>query len=521
MLYFGLIVLCLFVVVTIAGAKLCFSLLPQGEAPLISHTPPVDSRRFAYTYFGQTLLGVNAPVFCHDTVRSRPSLFIGTTGSGKTELLLSLAYSGARKGRLVIFIDGKADEGTWNKLYYYNCLKAGRPFYANFPLQDLDRLSQSWNPLHSTKLSVETISSAIFATYSRHRPASERLDSSYYIDYQRMIFSSLCRALHTGGWGYNFEDIILLLENPVLLDELSVDLRPECRDDYARVLAERNRNLREFTQKMSGFLNHLKLLNHWSVNSYNPDIQLDQLYHTDATVYFGLPVQSQPVMMATLGNILINQLSALSNHYQSVAPSERRIVDIIVDEAGSFVDKGMADWICKARSSGFRLHLGIQSLADLEQVADTFAKQIQVNTPNIFLFNPQSHETACWFSNLSGFKSKLARIANLAESDSGGDGIETGRATERMIECRKVSPDAINQLRVGQCYWRPSERTYAPILMQACMLPRTPDSPDNLWGGRHMTTAAQTKGLFMKMRLDSVRRAPTKKTPKSRVNRKG
>ncbi len=474
------------------------------EVSLITHTPPVDSRRFAYTYLGQSLLGAIAPIFCHDSVRSRPSIFVGTTGCGKTELLLSLAYSGARKGRLVIFIDGKADQTTWNKLYYYNSLKAGCPFYANFPLQDLDQLSQSWNPLHSTKLSVDTISSAIFATYSRHRPASERTDGSYYTDYQRTIFSSLCRALHASGLGYNFEDIVLLLENPILLNQLGTELRPEGKEPYSRVLAERNKNLKEFTAIMSGFLNHLKLLQHWSVNSYNPDIELDQLYHSNATVYFGFPVQSQPVAMATLGNILINQLSALSNHYQSVSPSERRVVDVIVDEAGSFIDKGMADWICKARSSGFRLHIGLQGLADLEQVSATFAKQVQVSTPNVFLFNPQSYETAVWFSNLSGSKSKLSRTATIIGADVENEGEETGVVTEKLIECRKVTPDAINQLRVGQCYWRPSERTYVPILMQASMLPSPAQNPEYEWHGKHYSQVAQTKGLFMKMRLDAL-----------------
>lgn len=474
----------------------------KGNPPAILTRRPPKKHRELYSYMGKILIGGIRPLYALTSMRSRPTLILGTTGCGKTEYMLSSACQDALRGCPLIFIDGKADRKTWNKFYYYCSIKAKRPFYALFPLSELDHLSQSWNPLHSTLLSLDTVVDSFFNTYTRELRLRDA-GTAFYHDFQRNIFTLLCRAFYESGWGFNFNDISILLKRPDVFAQLRQYLSPKGLIPYNEIINKWSKNVEKFTESMTGFTNYLDLFKHWTLNSYNPEIQFDRLLSTNAVIYVGLPVNTQKTTMSAIGNILINQLKALSNHMQTTETENRRPIACYIDEAGSFVDESMADWICKVRSSGFMLTLGIQTLADLEQVSPTFAKRIQVNTPNILLFNPQSRETANWFSDMTG---KQQKIDQTITTDS--ERPETVRATERVIEEPKIHPDFINQLRVGQCIYRPAERVNTLPYMAASILPDCPPPPNYQWHGLHRNKKPETKGLFFHIRFKNIPNKP-------------
>jgi hypothetical protein len=391
---------------------------------------------------------------------------VGTTGQGKTELLLNVAFQDIAKGRFTVFMDGKCDEDTRNKLFYYAHVVHKRPFYMFLPYIDGAHLTHSWNPFVSSTLQVKTISEMFinpYADYGGSKGAAE-----YYIAAQRDAFSSLMKALQSSGYSYNPQDVCYLLENDELLTNLYKPLRPTGMSHYAALIRRITADKKGFRKEMEGFINHLKLFTHWSLNSYNPTIQIDRLMHTDAVVYIGLPINSEPHLMTNVGNILVNQLKALSSHIQNSERSKRRAISCIIDEAGSFVDEGLAEWICKVRSSGFMLMLGIQNLANLEGRRPGFSREILSNTPNIMMFNPTDIETAKWFSLLSGQELKRSVTVNMEE------GSEFDKGSFRANETYRVPPDAILHLNTGQFYYRSAESTERPILLSSPLMP-TPD----------------------------------------------
>lgn len=464
--------------------------------PLLTSQPPNTDDRFLYTYYGQLLLGSPGGCWMRDSARTKPTLVLGTTGCGKTEGMLSRAFQDASKGRPVIFIDGKCDRETWRKLYYYNHCCAGRPFYALFPTPMLDRLSMSWNPLHSTLLPIQTVVESLFNTYTRNKGNAGAAE--FYYETQRNAFTLLCQTLHASGYGFTLDDVVVLLEHNDVLMSMAGQLNPESLQFYSKLLSLRNSEP-DFVKHMRGFLNFLKLFDHWSLNTYNPDIQLDRLYYTDATIYVGLPVNAQQVTMSTIGNLLINQLRALANYVQAHGRSERDF-SVFIDEAGPFIDTALAEWIGKARSSGFLLEIAVQTLADLARVNTIIAEQIKGNTPNILLYNPQDLATAKAYSELFGNEDILH--TSIATPPDGDQPV----VTQRLGETPKIHPDIINQLRIGQCVFRPSERIYRPPLLAGSMLPPPPTNPVFDWhGGRH-NVKPELYGLHMKLRLDVVKR---------------
>lgn len=484
---------------------------PRGPAPLTS-APPPDPRRHAYTYLGKRLLGRGPrDLFMLDSLRESPTLMVGTTGAGKTEMILSMAKQDMAKGRTVVFIDGKADRGTWDKLYYYSAMR-GRPFYCLLPVEGLDHLSGSWNPLHSVRLPVLTVAESFFGAYARIERAAQRHGSSYYPDTQRNAFTHLCRALHMSGWAFCVNDVKRLLGSPEALDGL-VNLlsRRQAMDEYQEICNIRRTATRpSFFEIMSGFLNHLSLFQHWSLNSYSPEIVIEEIYGSGGVLYIGLPLNAQHTTMSVLGNLVLNQLRALSNAADS-AGGPREEVSVFVDEAGSFMDEGVADWVCKVRSSGFRLLLSIQTLGDLRAVGESFSQRITGNTPNLVVFNPNDVATAKWIGELSGHRQVASRSASIVEEPGG----ETGSGQERMAQVCKVDPDAVLQQRVGQFYLRPAVRLPAPLLVAGSILTDPPPDPSLRYMGWRRAGGTGARGLYMELR-DAAAVPPSRPAPPRR-----
>jgi hypothetical protein len=452
-------------------------MLQQVDAPKITSSQFDDSRRFNYTYLGARLYRQNLPLWIHDAIRTRPSLVVGSTGFGKTELLLSIAFQDIMKGRFTIFIDGKCDEDTRKKLYWYATKVCKRPFYSLMPYVEGGHLSSSWNPFTCTTLGISKISEMFISAYAAPAKGGAGTgggDGQYYLEMQRGSFSSLMRTLASSGYAYSTQDIRILFENYSILSNLGRVVKNSGIQHFADLMRRIAQEGEKQHQKtMSRFVNHLRLFQAWMLNSYNPVIQLDRMMMTDAVVYVGLPVNSEPEAMMTVGNIMVNQLKAISAHVQTTEKSRRRAISCIIDEAGSFVDEGLAEWICKVRSSGFLLMLGIQNLANLEGRRPGFAEEIRANSPNIMMFNPRDPDSARWFSILAGQESLRQATASV----EGVEGGETGGSV-RNVETSRVPIDALLRLRTGQFFYSAPEPMERPVLLASSYLPDPPNNPE-------------------------------------------
>jgi Type IV secretory pathway, VirD4 components len=470
---------------------------------LIVSSLPDDDRRLSYTFMGRRLYAWNAPLYVHDVVRSRPALVLGSTGFGKSEFMLSLAFSDASKKRPVFFLDGKCDMRTLNKLYFY-AKQAQRPFMTLMPFQDGDRHTASWNPFVSSILPISVITEAFVNAYSDPKRALNRNDpsgSGYYIEMQRAVCGNLIRALHSTGYQYCINDLRYLLDNIDILERvIQPILRPDGHQPYGEVMRLRKEEPDEFPRIIRRFTNYLGQFRHWAINSYNPGFTIERAIDMAAVVYIGLPVDSQPVEMAAIGNMLINLLRATSSHLQTKGIPLQRPVSCIADEAGAFIDSGLAEWICKVRSTGFMLTLGVQTLSQLEGRYEGFGSEVRANSPNIMIYNPRDAQTADWFSKLVGNEARYSITATRKEDEETGDG------TVKLYEAPKVHRDAILSLAPGQFFYNPALSTDHPPLLAAPMLP-SPDSrnPAIAYRRTNVFPEARRKGLYLSAILHNRR----------------
>lgn len=465
----------------------------------ITSALPRDDRARNFTYVGRRLYAFDSPCYVHDMIRSRPTMVLGSTGYGKTELLLSLAFSDAGKQRPVFFVDGKCSLETLNKLYSYAKL-AGRPFYAFMPFQDGDRLTASWNPFVSDVLPISVIADAFINAYADPASVLNRNDPSgagFYLETQRAVCSGLIRSLHATGLMYCIRDLKILLEDAAELKCIATRLRPEGYPAYGELMRIKGEEGDDFPRTMRRFVNYLGQFNHWAVNSYSPSFTIERIIDEGAVLYAGLPVNTQSVEMSAIGNMLINLLKATSSHLQTKGVGPVKPVSCIVDEAGSFIDSGLAEWICKVRSTNFLLTLGIQTLAQLEGRRKGFGEEIRSNAPNVFMFNPKDQDTAKWFSGLIGAEARRSVTASIQNGSE-----ETGAGSVKLYAEPKVHPDAILSLNCGQCFYSPPVPTDHPPLLAASMLPNPDKShPLNVYRRPAIPAAARRKGLFLSSKL--------------------
>ena len=476
----------------------------SAELPITSY--PAEDVRYLYTYFGRRIEDppYYQPIYVPDSRRSRPMMVLGATGCGKSELLLNLAFTDACKGRCTIIIDGKNDANFRNKLYYYNHVIAKRPFLSFMPVESADALSHTYNPFYSTVQNVKAVAEAFFNAYRPPHPINKADGSDYYVDRARDSFTDLLRALHHSGYAYCIRDIRFLLENYRLLEMIQPYITDEAIRHY-RDLMDRIKSIgiKKFQETISGFVTYLRKFDHWTMNSYNPDIIFDRLIYTDSTIYIGLPVDSEPNMMRALGNIIVNQLMGLSSYMQTNERKRRPVVSIIMDEGQALIDTNMANWVARVRSSGMMLTLSTQTLADIEAVNKQLAIQIATNTSNCVMFNPNNVQTADWFSRLVGQEARRSySIGGTAESEE----MEEGDAgTIRLEEKARIPIVMITSLRTGQCFYRPPDSVKKPYWLAAPYLPDPPDRADCQHRKIFYPVRIESRGLAMSQAVNRFR----------------
>ena len=473
----------------------------DGNYPELTHTLPLGPASQLYTYYGKTLLGEkNLPLYMRDDLRSKPTLVCGTTGSGKTEGMLARAYQDASKGRPVIFIDGKGDRSTWERLFYYCAYLHKRPFLGLFPTEQLDHLSNSWNPLISGKLSSATVVDSFFSSYMRDR--KNEGEAAYYNGFTQNAFTQLTRALHNSGYNFNIQDISVSLEDGDFFNEMERFIQPQGREYYDMLAGIRNKDIREYNRVMTSFWNYLKVFDHWTLNSTNPEIRLEDLYYSNAILYVYLPVGQQRWLMTALGNIILNQLRSLSNYVQSTETSARRRVPVFGDEVSPFIDQLLAEWVSKTRSSGLMLELGVQGLEDLATKSANIGESIRNNVPNVLMYNPHSVKTASWLSELFDMEGKLVHTRNLDGDE------ETDAGVERFGEGRKIPPGLVNNLRLGQFLFCPVARVFKPAYLASPLLPEIPPGQRYRWQGGHNGAKPEVRGFNLQLRAHKTQPRP-------------
>jgi energy-coupling factor transporter ATP-binding protein EcfA2 len=395
-------------------------------------------------------------------------ILFGKTGSGKTELLLSMMYQYIVLGSGFIYVDGKGSINTWTKLYSIakqlgledNLLVLN--FFSGDKLQSKnEKTSNTLNPFAegSSDVLMEMLSGMMGVTGGENTFWRDRAEAL-----GRCLLRALCELRDQGQLELSVEAI---RENLPLdrIEELSIhdglsDFTKSSISYYLNDLPGW-RTYKEATgskekmqaalevNKQHGFLmmqytSVLQLLSgsygHITKTSKSEIDFLDVITHR-RILYVMLPsLQKSPESLKHLGSLVVTSLrNALSKLLGSehLTGSKEKLIDnkafnanvpygLFLDEYGSYCVEGFADMAAQARELNVSLCFAGQDYASFKQGSEKEAARINANTSIKIFMQTDCKETKDLASDRAG--QAYTYLADQMKPHSKGDqGLKEGR----------------------------------------------------------------------------------------------
>lgn len=228
--------------------------------------------------------------------RTLHSEIIGTTGVGKSEVILKMVSQDIKNHSGCLIIDGKSEASFVNKLYSFVKHHGREKDFRFFSLANPGP-SFSFNPLKG--VSAQEVTERVFSSFT--------FENEYYKNIQYRIFLSLVRLILSMNEVPTFSLVQRLLLDT---DELTkwVEACPDetLKRDLARFL---KLGAKEREERVSGLETTLGNFTSSDVailfEETNHSIDLDEAMKTGQIVYFQLPTMYYPKLAAATGKLVL------------------------------------------------------------------------------------------------------------------------------------------------------------------------------------------------------------------------
>lgn len=334
----------------------------------------------------------------HDWIRldaetqQRHTLLLGSSGSGKTQLLLSLLAQQIAKGGGALMIDAKVDRSARQAVQSL-CHHANR-------LHDLKVLwptdptcSDTWNPLlrRRTGLHSETLEEVISRVMALW-PTDKRGDSEFFRGAAQDMIRAVLGAMQRVNPYVTFNDLYLAITTPPVLEWLNAQMTPGTEEGAALMAFLSN------YQNQQGRLNvdHLKRVTggtslHLSayawgslgkiINHTAPTLDLLEAVERGQIVYVALPILAQTEEAIAMARMLIADLKQVVGILQQREEKPVPPFLVLMDEASAYANiQGIERLFEQARSANIALVATSQVLSGFAQSTPTQLDFILGNT---------------------------------------------------------------------------------------------------------------------------------------------
>jgi conjugal transfer pilus assembly protein TraD len=326
---------------------------------------------------------------------ARNVLALGSPGSGKSSLLVLLAWQAQRRGEALIVVDPKGSRAM-QALLSSGARAAGRPFLAVLPARPAD--SARYDPLQHCASAGE------LATRLCSLIAGEQQDP--FRDFCWGVLATLAEALWVGGERPTLGRLRALLPEAgsgllAAWPPRGVGIDP-ARDAAARrsleTLASHDRG--HYRKMIAALLPVMELLSAGPLGTVlqsaataaadfgsgdgsaggdratcsagvepgaevRPIFDVESCRRQASTVYLGLDALGQPRLARALGVLVCADIAAEAARRVS-EPVPPRALHLMVDEAGEVASEALLQLLGKGREARVQLLIAVQTLADLE-----------------------------------------------------------------------------------------------------------------------------------------------------------
>lgn len=395
----------------------------------------------------QVVLGLSkdaAPIYLSDRARSMHTHVVGQTGSGKTQgAIYPLLFQDICRDRSVLFIDAK---GSWEneEMLVDLAAAAGRSDEVRIFTLNSKRPCHTYNPLYLPPgADPRAVAERVFSTFA------DNMDEPFYRDTALEFFRALVCVLAGMGKQMNLRDVLACLSD----DEVFFHALRESSD---RVYVRRLRTAREhlgtkYYQSLSGLRVAVSKYDHPALNSYTPDIILENLLAHRGIVGFSLPANAYKFQARAVGMVVLQHLQQLGAARQLDRSLSQEPLYVYADEFYTFAYEGFIDAVNKLRDAHISLLLAHQSLSDLERISPEYARGIWDNTRNKLVLY-QNDAELCERLAASLGTHKDVQLTVRRNADSWLNQQSMLEASSREVDSYILHPSLLKNLDLGQAY---------------------------------------------------------------------
>ncbi len=353
-------------------------------------------------------------------------LLLGSTGSGKTSFMKFILWQNVVNGGGGIFIDGKMDYNDFQG-FYDLCYAIGRHDDILVISPGNPSKSNTYNPVINGD--TQEIASRIISLL----PQDARADFYRNEGFKTLVV--LISAMKKLTDVFNMTDLSILMSN----ENAILYLEAQLQENYPTAVETLEFSLYLDGYRENGKLNFAKLKGNISgtasktftfglgdmariCNDYNPEVNLFECIKNNKIVYVMLPTMNKPDASKEFGKIFMSDFRTVVGWLQQDFTLRPKIPYLVImDEAGGYANENWDTLFQQCRSANISLIVSAQSIANFDDVSDTFFNKIKENTLTSIFMKLQSSKSKETVADLIGqhYKANISLNQSTNKSDSG------------------------------------------------------------------------------------------------------
>lgn len=422
------------------------------------------------------------PVDLDNGLLMRHMAIVGQSGVGKTTIGEYILFQQMVRGGGFLFIDGKLDADTRDKLGYLSRLTGRELDFYILNIDDPEN-SHTYNPILNGD--PDEVASRLLNLIPS---TANNAGADFYRQAANQALTVLIGALKVAKYRYHFGDLAILLQSAPAIDRLErlvPEGSPEKRslqiflEQFKRknkdgVQIDVNR-LKEVVGGMSGRIAMFAQGKFAKIfNTYAPEIDLTDIVLNNKMAYIMLPTMGKEEAALNLGKMILSDLRTAVYKAQAIPKYKRPDPPFLcfADEMGSYVMPGITRVFEQARSASICMLPAFQSFSQLSQVSPEFTDMIIQNTWTKIYFKFGSKDSSEMAAEVIGKHIKHSLTVAKSENESASsnslrltpqqsEGASGGTAVSaKETEEHRVKPDHIKSLGIGQAILQVGARVF-------------------------------------------------------------
>lgn len=355
----------------------------------------------------------------NDINKTKHSVVVGASGSGKSVLLDSLMFDDMREGKPIIYIDPKADNESLER--FIDLCRLNNREYLIFSEHYQGQGKIKLNPV--VEGSVNHITDRIFKSFTW----SEEFYANKCQQALRKAVKSLKQNEKTVSIKSIYEELIELCK--------SKDEEKKLNKSEIGSLLTKLENIidSDFGELLHG----------------NDAFSFSNLRAENKCIYVGLSVLGYAETARAIGKLFLGDLNySVYNTYRNITAKNKSNINslgLYIDELSAVITDEFIEILNKCRGAKVEITSAFQTSSDINKISPELCQQVFENSLNWYVMKQRMQDAAELISTSIGTIESIKKTVRVEDDQ------EQSMGSQRNVEELLVHPNIIKNLDVGQC----------------------------------------------------------------------